>query len=42
MLKKDSEIKWIFEAKASFEQVKEDIRKAPILVSSDYTLFNRT
>jgi hypothetical protein len=42
MLKKDSEIKWIFEAKVSFEQVKKDIREAPVLVSPEYTLFNRT
>jgi hypothetical protein len=37
MLKKDSEIKWTAEAKASFEQVKKSISEAPVLASPDYT-----
>jgi hypothetical protein len=37
MLKKDSEIKWTTEAKASFERVKKSISEAPVLASPDYT-----
>jgi hypothetical protein len=37
MLKKDSEIKWTVEAKASFERVKKSISEAPVLASPDYT-----
>ena len=37
MLKKDNEIKWNSEAKASFEQVKKDISEAPVLSSPHYT-----
>jgi hypothetical protein len=37
MLKKDSEIKWTVEAKASFERVKKAISEAPVLASPDYT-----
>ena len=36
MLKKDNEIKWSVEAKASFERVKKAISKAPILASPHY------
>jgi hypothetical protein len=37
MLKKDNEIKWNSEAKASFEQVKKAISEAPVLASPHYT-----
>jgi hypothetical protein len=37
MLKKDNEIKWTVEAKASFDPVKKAIREATILASPDYT-----
>jgi hypothetical protein len=37
MLKKDSEVKWTTEAKASFERVKKAIGEAPVLASPDYT-----
>jgi hypothetical protein len=37
MLKKDNEVKWTAEAKASFECVKKAIGEAPVLVSLDYT-----
>jgi ribonuclease HI len=37
MLKKDNEVKWTAEAKASFERVKKAIGEAPVLVSPDYT-----
>jgi hypothetical protein len=37
MLKKDAEIKWIPEAKESFENIKQDLIKAPILISPNYS-----
>jgi hypothetical protein len=37
MLKKDNEIKWNSEPKASFEQVKKSISEAPVLASPHYT-----
>jgi hypothetical protein len=37
MLKKDTKIKWNLEAKQSFEQVKNTLTQAPILISPDYT-----
>jgi hypothetical protein len=37
MLKKDNEIKWTVEAKASFKRVKKAISEAPVLASPDYT-----
>ena len=37
MLKKDNEIKWSSEAKASFKQVKKAISKAPVLASPHNT-----
>jgi hypothetical protein len=37
MMKKESEMKWTVEAKASFERVKKAIREAPMLASLDYT-----
>jgi hypothetical protein len=37
MLKKDNEIKWTIEAKASFERVNKSISEAPVLASPDYT-----
>jgi hypothetical protein len=37
MLKKDSEVKWTMEAKASFERVKKSIGEASVLVSPNYT-----
>jgi hypothetical protein len=37
MLKKDNEVKWTAEAKASFERVKKAIGEAPVLASPDYT-----
>jgi hypothetical protein len=36
MLKKNSEVKWTTEAKASFSCIKKAIREAPVLVSLDY------
>jgi hypothetical protein len=36
MLKKDSEVKWMTEAKASFERIKKTIGEAPVLASPDY------
>ena len=36
MLKKDSEVKWKIEAKASFERIKKVISEAPVLTSPDY------
>ena len=37
MLKKDNKVKWIEEAKVSFECVKKSIGEALVLVSPDYT-----
>jgi hypothetical protein len=37
MLKKDSEMKWTFEAKTPFGRVKKAISEAPMLASPDYT-----
>jgi hypothetical protein len=37
MLKKDSEVKWTSEAKASFQRIKKVISEAPVLASPDYT-----
>jgi hypothetical protein len=37
MLRKDNEMKWIAEAKASFKRVKKAISEEPVLVSLDYT-----
>jgi hypothetical protein len=37
MLKKDNEVKWTVEAKASFERIKKAIGEAPVLASPDYT-----
>jgi hypothetical protein len=37
MLKKDSEMKWIAKAKASFKRFKKSISEAPVLASPDYT-----
>jgi hypothetical protein len=37
MLKKDNEVKWTVEAKASFEPVKKAIGEVPVLASLDYT-----
>ena len=36
MLKKGSEIKWILEAKRSFEQIKDALTKAHVLISLDF------
>ena len=36
MLKKNMEVKWTVEAKASFSRIKKVIREAPILASPDY------
>ena len=36
MLKKDSEVKWIVEAKSSFERIKKYIGEALVLASPDY------
>jgi len=36
ILKKDSEVKWTTEAKASFENIKKFIGEAPMLASPDY------
>jgi hypothetical protein len=37
MMRKDSEIKWIVEARDSFDQIKKSLIEAPILVSPDYS-----
>jgi hypothetical protein len=37
MLKKDAEIKWIPEAKESFERIKQALVQAPVLISPDYS-----
>jgi hypothetical protein len=37
MLKKDAEIKWIPEARESFERIKQAIIQAPVLISPDYS-----
>jgi hypothetical protein len=37
MLRKNSEVKWIEEAKHSFNVIKEAITKAPVLISPDFT-----
>jgi hypothetical protein len=37
MLKKNSEVKWTNEAKASFQHIKKVISEAPVLASLDYT-----
>jgi hypothetical protein len=37
MLKKDSEVKWKSEAKASFQCINKLIRETPVLASPDYT-----
>ena len=36
MLKKDSRVNWMTEAKASFEHIKKVISEAPVLTSPDY------
>ena len=38
MLKKDSEIKWGYEARQSFIDIKQKLTEAPILVSPDFTI----
>jgi hypothetical protein len=37
MLKKDEEIKWIPEEKESFENINQDLIKAPILINPNYS-----
>jgi hypothetical protein len=37
MLKKYAEIKWIPEAKESFENIKKDLIKAHVLISAKYS-----
>jgi hypothetical protein len=37
MLRKDSEIKWTFETRDYFDQIKKSLIEAPILVSPDYS-----
>jgi hypothetical protein len=39
MLKKDTKIKWNTEAKQSFDQVKQALTQAPVLISPDYTKY---
>jgi hypothetical protein len=39
MLKKDTKIKWNTEAKQSFEQVKQALTQAPILINPYYTKY---
>ena len=36
MLKKDSVFKWTVEAKQSFESIKQDLTKTPVLISPDF------
>ena len=36
MLKKDTEIKWIVDARKYFRDIKEEIKEAPVLVSLDF------
>ena len=37
MLKKDAEIKWIPEAKESFEKIKQALFQAPVLIDPNYS-----
>jgi hypothetical protein len=37
MLRKNSEVKWIEEAKHSFNAIKEAIMTTPVLISTDFT-----
>ena len=37
MLRKEDEIKWIEQARSSFEDIKKAIMEAPTLISPDYT-----
>lgn len=37
MLKRDSEIKWNIEVGQSFDQVKQALTKAPVLINPDFT-----
>jgi hypothetical protein len=37
MLKKDADIKWILEAKESFEKIKQTLFQAPVLISPNYS-----
>jgi hypothetical protein len=37
MLKKDAEIKWILEAKESFEKIKQALIKSHVLISPNYS-----
>ena len=37
MLRKDREVKWTTEARASFEKIKQALTEAPVLVSPDFS-----
>ena len=37
MLKKDSEVKWSKQAKQAFENIKQALIEAPVLIAPDYT-----
>ena len=37
MLRKDQEVKWIAEARASFEKIRQDLTEAPVLVSPEFS-----
>ena len=37
MLKKDKEVKWLAEARLSFEKIKQALIEAPILISPDFS-----
>jgi hypothetical protein len=39
MLKKDVKIKWDSESRQSFEQVKQALTEAPVLISPDFTKY---
>ena len=39
MLRKDQEVKWTTEARASFEKIKQALTEAPVLVSPDFSKY---
>ena len=39
MLRKDQEVKWIVEARTSFEKIKQALTEAPVLVRPDFSKY---
>jgi hypothetical protein len=37
MLKKGNEVKWTFEPRESFNQIKQALNEAPVLINIDYS-----